>query len=105
PVVVSAAESGEEVAGSVLTRAGAELAKTAATVIKPLFPLAPAPNAPSHVPLAMVGGVFRHAPTVREGFYNQIRQLDARAEVQREVVSPVEGALALARKAARVAAQ
>ena len=105
PVVVSAAESGDEIAQSVLTRAGTELADLAYVVISKLFPQSPASNVASHVPLAMVGGVFRHAPPVREVFYNQIRRLDARAEIQREVVSAVEGALALARKVARVATQ
>jgi hypothetical protein len=48
----------------------------------------------------MTGGVFRHASSVRELFYNELRTLDARAEIDPQVVEPVEGALRLARRGA-----
>jgi hypothetical protein len=53
------------------------------------------------VPVAMIGGVFRHAAPVREAFYNELRNLVPDARVLPEVVDPVEGALRMARKAAR----
>jgi hypothetical protein len=48
----------------------------------------------------MTGGVFRHSEIVREVFYNELRRLDPRAQVNPRVVDPVEGALRLARQAA-----
>jgi len=88
------AASPDDLATQVLTRAGSELAQLAAVVLRRLF----ADTAP--VPVAMTGGVFRHAPLVRQVFYNELRALDTRAEVNLEVVEPVEGALRLARQAA-----
>ena len=52
------------------------------------------------IQVAMTGGVFRHAAQVRQVFYNELRMLDPRAEINPQVVEPVEGALRLARKAA-----
>jgi hypothetical protein len=49
----------------------------------------------------MTGGVFRHAALVREVFYNELRGLDARVQVNPQVIEPVEGALRLARRAAQ----
>jgi hypothetical protein len=46
----------------------------------------------------MTGGVFRHAPLVRQVFYNELRALDPRVEVNPQVVEPVEGALRMARR-------
>jgi len=37
---------------------------------------------------------------VRETFYNELRRLDPRTEVNLQVVDPVEGALRMARRAA-----
>jgi glucosamine kinase len=93
PAVVA---SNDDLAAQVLTRAGRELAHIAAVVLARLFT---APETRT-VPVAMIGGVFRHAPVVRQVFYNELRALDPRAEVNPEVVEPVEGALRLARKAA-----
>ena len=52
------------------------------------------------VPVAMIGGVFRHSALVREAFYNELQILAPRVQVMPKVVDPVEGALRLARKAA-----
>jgi hypothetical protein len=49
----------------------------------------------------MTGGVFGHAKLVREVFYNELRSLEPRAEVNPQVVEPVEGALRMARRAAK----
>jgi glucosamine kinase len=101
PAVVSASAMGDEVARSVLGRAGAELAKVAGMVVHRLFPSGSAsPVTESVVPVAMAGGVFRHAAIVREVFYNEIRRLDSRAVVNEKIADPVEGALRLAREAA-----
>jgi N-acetylglucosamine kinase-like BadF-type ATPase len=88
--------SSGDLATQVLTDAGRELAQVAAIVIHRLFVRA---NTAS-VPVAMIGGVFRHAPLVREVFYNELRTMDPRVEVNPQVVEPVEGALRMARRAA-----
>jgi glucosamine kinase len=89
------ASSQDDLAKQVLNNAGRELARVAALVIRRLFPV----SGEGDVPVAMIGGVFRHAPLVRQFFYNELRQLDARAEVRPDVVEPVEGALRMARRA------
>jgi len=78
----------------ILAQAGAELAQLAALVMHRLFPKTEA----AAVPVAVTGGVFRHAPVVFEIFYNKLRALDPRVAISREIVEPVEGALRLARR-------
>ena len=90
------AASKDELASNVLADAGRELARVAAVVIRRLFGKAETTS----VPVAMIGGVFRHAPLVRQLFYNELRALDPRVEVNLPVVEPVEGALRMARRAA-----
>jgi N-acetylglucosamine kinase-like BadF-type ATPase len=80
----------------VLSSAGRELAQVAAVVVDRLFPK----GEPSPVPVAMIGGVFRHSNQARESFYNELRQLDPRVEISPCIVEPVEGALRMARRAA-----
>jgi len=87
----------DDLAAQVLAQAGRELAQLAGIVIRRLFA---AGGDAATVPVAMIGGVFRHAPQVREVFYNELRAIDARVEVKAQVVEPVEGALRLARRAA-----
>jgi glucosamine kinase len=82
----------------VLTRAGKELAEVAAIVMHRLFPA----NEIKTVPVATIGSVFRHASLVREVFYNDLRSIEPRAHVLPRVVEPVEGALRLARRAAKM---
>jgi glucosamine kinase len=91
------AASQDELATQVLTSAGKELADVAAVVVRHLFAKGHAPS----VPVAMTGGVFRHAALVRQVFYNELRTLDPRVEVSPQVVEPVEGALRMARRAAK----
>jgi len=91
------ANSKDEVATHVLTSAGRELAELASVVMRDLF----AVTEREPVPVAMTGGVFRHAALVREVFYNELRRLDARVQVNPQVIEPVEGALRLARRAAQ----
>jgi N-acetylglucosamine kinase-like BadF-type ATPase len=90
------AASRDDLARQVLTSAGMELADVAAVVIRRLF----AQGQAASVPVAMTGGVFRHAALVREVFYNQLRAHDSRVEMHPQVVEPVEGALRMARRAA-----
>jgi glucosamine kinase len=87
--------SSDHLATQVLTHAGTELAQVAAVVISRLF----ANGQTAAVPVAMIGGVFRHAPLVRQVFYNELRSLDPPVEVNPQVVEPVEGALRMARRA------
>lgn len=94
PVVLSLADSGDPIARDVLTRAGAELAKVAGTVIRRLFPQSGA------VPVAMSGGVFSSSPLVRQVFYNNLRSAHPDAAINLSVIEPVRGALELARKGA-----
>jgi N-acetylglucosamine kinase-like BadF-type ATPase len=112
PAVLASADAGDELAHTVLTRAGTELARLADIAIRRLFPRAtsqseasgaaasPAPDA--SVQLAMAGGVFRHASIVRQAFYNEVLKLQPRAKLNPLVVDPVEGALRLARKSPRL---
>jgi len=90
------AASTDDLATQVLARAGKELASIAAVVILRLF----AKDQSLSVPVAMTGGVFRHAPLVRQVFYNELRAMEPRAVVNPQVVEPVEGALRMARRAA-----
>ncbi len=90
------AASQDALALRVLSIAGLELAHIAAVVVSRLFPN----NEPSPVPVAMIGGVFRHAELTRGDFYNELRRLDPRVEINPQVVEPVEGALRMARRAA-----
>src|SRR5207302_4265691 len=91
------AASSDDLATQVLREAGRELADVAAVVIRRLFPK----DQTDSLPVAMIGGVFRHAPLVRQVFYNELCAQDSRAEVNPEVVEPVEGALRMARRAAK----
>jgi len=90
------AAADDDLATEVLTRAGRELAQLAAVVLHRLF----AGAKMASVQVAMTGGVFRHSPFVRQVFAHELRALDARVEVNPQVVEPVEGALRLARRAA-----
>ncbi len=92
PLVLSAANSGDAVARSVLSRAGTELAELTKSVVQRLFAGA------GRVPVAMVGGVFRQSALVRQVFYNHLASEFQGVAVNPTVVEPVLGALELARK-------
>lgn len=91
PVVTA---SNGELSLHVQLAAAKELARIANIVIQRLFGGESGP-----VPVGMIGGVFRHARTVRENFYNELRRLDSRIELKPDVVEPVHGALLMARRA------
>ena len=85
----------DPVAQGVLRRAGGELATLTRSVMRRLF------GPPGDVRVAMAGGVFRQSEVVRKVFYNTVITEFPRATVQAQIVDAVDGALALARKAAR----
>jgi glucosamine kinase len=91
------ADSKDALALGVLTRAGRELAQVAAVVTHRLF----GADTTTAVPVAMIGGVFRHATLTKGDFYNELRRLDPRVEISPLVIEPVEGALRMARRAAQ----
>jgi N-acetylglucosamine kinase-like BadF-type ATPase len=89
-VVLQAAKN-DALARELLQEAGRELAKLAAMVIRRL------PH-PTYAPVAMTGSVFRQSAEVREVFYNDLNAAFPGIELRNELVDPVDGALALARK-------
>lgn len=85
----------DKLAIDILTNAGRELGQIAQIVMQRLF------SADAKVvPVAMIGGVFRHSARVREVFYNDLRRFDSRVIITPQVVDPVGGALKMARRAA-----
>jgi glucosamine kinase len=97
PAIVAAAQSADPIAHSILMRAGVKLATLAKAVITQLFPDGESPQ------VAMAGGVFGNAGVVRQVFYNNLRAAFPNVRLNQRVVHPVEGAFALARKAAKAA--
>jgi glucosamine kinase len=96
PAVLSAADSGDALARSVLTQAGTELARLAKIIIRRLFPDG------DNVPVAMSGGVFSNCAPVRQVFYNSLRSEYPNCPVNPAMIEAVRGALELARKGAKV---
>ncbi len=92
PVVLKAAEDADPRARALLAEAGTHLAGLTANVIDRLMPHSP------HVPVAMTGSVFRQSTEVRQVFYNDLQARFPGLEVRNELVEPVEGALARARR-------
>ncbi len=95
PAVSAAAEAGDAVARQVIAQASRELAQLAGIVLRRLF----SGQHSSAVPMAMAGGVFRHAAMIRELFYNEVRAANPDVVLNPEVVDPVHGALQMARRA------
>jgi glucosamine kinase len=93
PAVVEACNRKDELAQRILMRAGAELAQLAGAVTQQLFA-----SHSGKIALGTVGGVFRHAAMVRESFCDDLGTLDERLEVNCDVMDPIDGALAMARK-------
>jgi len=91
PSILEAADTGDALARSVLTQAGAELARLTKIVISRIF------ARQGNVPVAMSGGVFRNSALVRQVFYNSLRSEYPDAKIGSSVIEPVKGALALAR--------
>lgn len=93
------AGSDDTLAQPIRSLAGIELARIAALVTHRLFPR----DVTKTVPVAMVGGVFRHSPLTKSDFYNELCRRDSRVEIDPAIVEPVLGALRMARRAARSA--
>ena len=96
PAVLTAAEAGDAVARQVIADASGELAQLAGIVLRRLFSTQHSPA--SAVPMAMAGGVFRHAAMIRDLFYNEVRAANPDVVLNPEVVDPVHGALQMARR-------
>ena len=94
PIVLRASDAGDAVARSLLETAAAHLVRLTAMVIRRLVPR------PPHAPIATSGSVFRQSALVREVFYNTLQGTFSGLELRRELVEPVDGALALARRGA-----
>jgi len=99
PIVLRAADEGDSIAGELLADAGSKLAELTAIVIRRLvaFKVADGHMA-SELPVAMTGSVFRQSSRVREIFYNELQESVPGIEVRQDLVDPVEGALARARR-------
>jgi N-acetylglucosamine kinase-like BadF-type ATPase len=97
PAVLAAAGAGDVVAREVIAEASSELAQLAGVVLRRLFP-GQRSAALSAVPMAIAGGVFRHATMIRELFYNGVRAANPDVVLNLEVVDPVHGALRMARR-------
>jgi glucosamine kinase len=95
PTVLSAAAAGNSTTLAVLAQAGAELATLTRIVIARLF-------GNDGVPVAVSGGVFRNSALVRQVFDERVRAACPQAWVNSAVIDPVSGALALARKNAKM---
>ncbi len=93
PAVVAAAANHDPVAERALDCAGAELAQLAIMVARRLFSRQDSIT----IPVAIAGGVFRHASVVGESFRGALGKLDERMILNPEVIDPVEGALQMAR--------
>ncbi len=92
PIVLKAATERDAVARALLADAGSQLASLTAKVVSRLWPSSP------HAPVAMTGSVFRQSSEVRQVFYNCLHARFPGLEVRSDLVEPVDGALALARR-------
>lgn len=101
PAVMAAANAGDALAQRVLAQAGRELAQLAAIVVRRLFAQDEDQGNSPALSLAVAGGVFRHSPTVREVFCDEVHKFDPHLEVNPQVIEPVEGALQMARAGKR----
>jgi len=97
PVVLRAASEGDATAKGLLADAANELVEQTSIVIRRLFSCESA-GIEEHVRVAMTGSVFRQSAEIREIFYNQLRRAYPGIEMRSDLIEPVEGALALARK-------
>jgi glucosamine kinase len=94
PVVLRSASKGDAVARNLLVEAGVELARLAYTVIRRLESEGSGPT----LPVAMTGSVFRQSADVRQVFYNELQSNFPGIDIRQDLVDPVEGALARAKR-------
>jgi N-acetylglucosamine kinase-like BadF-type ATPase len=93
PAVLRAAEQSDATALKLLDDAAIHLTNLSTMVIRRLA------AQPPYAPVAMTGSVFRKSADIRRVFYNALQKNFPGIEVRSNLVDPVEGALALARKA------
>ncbi len=91
PIVLRAAEEGDDAARGLLTEAGVELARLTVIAVQRLA-------AAELLPVATTGSVFRQSADVRRVFYNTLRASFPGIEVRQDLADPVDGALARARR-------
>ncbi|MFZ0361585.1 MAG: ATPase, partial [Terriglobales bacterium] len=102
--VLHAAEEGDAIAGELLVDAGTRLAALAVIVVRRLAHDAeegsPAADALpiATLPIAMTGSVFRQSHQVRQIFYDVLQKSFPGIDVRPDLVDPVEGALARAKR-------
>ena len=96
PHLAEHAARGDDLARSILLRAAGELAEICHIVLRRLWP-----HEQASAEVAMCGGVFRNSALVREAFTEVVRSRRPHLRVSLCEREPVEGALALARRAAR----
>jgi N-acetylglucosamine kinase-like BadF-type ATPase len=103
-LVLRAADEGDSIARGLLVEAGSKLAALAAIVIRRLAQKnsenESAKAVPSNglIPVAMTGSVFRRSSQVRQVFCSALQTNFPGIDVHQEMVEPVDGALARARK-------
>ncbi len=93
PVVLEAAEEGDEVARQLISDAGLQLAGAARAVVESLG------EQDADFPVATAGGVFLHSERLRECFTGHLREMLPKARVIRPAQPPEQGALLVARAA------
>ena len=99
PIVLRAADKADPIPRDLLADAGAKLANLAAIVVRRLAPHAQVAMLPvAMLPVALTGSVFRQSPDVRQVFYNTLRTSFPGIDVHHDLVDPVEGALARAKR-------
>src|SRR5262249_29896842 len=94
PLVLAAAEEGDEVAGGVVETEATELAKTTVAAARKLsLPI-------NGLPLAVTGGTILNGTSYREQFLTALHSLGLHAELVTLVHEPAEGAVRVARRIA-----
>ncbi len=96
PHVADHAARGDDLARGILLRAAGELAEICHIVVRRLWP-----HDKASAEVAMCGGVFRNSALIREAFTDVVRSRRPHLRVSLSEREPVEGALALARRAVR----
>lgn len=96
PTVLAAAEEGDEVAGHLATRAGAELAMHVVALARRLGPWL------DTLPLALAGGLLAPGRPLRRHVQNALDDLRCEAEPLDRIIDAARGAATLARGAATI---
>jgi N-acetylglucosamine kinase-like BadF-type ATPase len=97
PAVLKSAAAHDSLSKEILTGAGMELARLARIVLRKLW------LGPAAVNVRVSGGVISNSQLVRDAFQNTLHSERPDVIVSFEPVDPVQGALALARKASLTA--